>query len=49
MRELKKFLFLIGFLVVAGSAGACDLDTITLTQGAIQGVAGLAMMAIGTM
>lgn len=46
---MKKFLFLIGLFIVFGSAGACDLDTITIAQSAIQGVVGLAMMAIGTM
>ncbi len=49
MRELKKILFVVGLIVVFGTAGASDLDTITIAQSAIQGVAGLAMMVIGAM
>lgn len=49
MRELKKILFVVGLIVVFGTAGALDLDTITVAQTAIQGVSGLAMLVIGCM
>ena len=46
---MKKLLFVLGFFIVAGSAGACDLDTITVVQGLARGFAGLSLMAIGVM
>lgn len=44
---MKKFLLLVGFFIVAGSAGACDLDNITLAQAIKQCLVGIPMMAIG--
>ena len=49
MRELKKILFVVGLIVVFGTAGALDLDNITILQGALQGITGLGLMAIGAM
>ena len=46
---MKKILLVVGFLIVAGSAGACDLGDITLAQAVKQCLIGLPMMAIGTM
>jgi len=46
---MKKILLVVGFFIVVGSAGACDLDKITLTQAAKQCLVGLPMMYIGSM
>lgn len=45
---MKKILFAVGFLVIAGSAGACDVGNITLARAVMQGLVGLPMMAIGS-
>jgi hypothetical protein len=46
--KMKKILFAVGFLVIAGSAGACDVGNITLARAVMQGLVGLPMMAIGS-
>jgi hypothetical protein len=44
-----KFILVVGgLLIVAGSAGACDLGNITLSRAVVQCLIGLLMMAIGS-
>jgi hypothetical protein len=45
---MKALLFFMGLLIIAGSAGACDLGNITLSRAFVQSLVGLLMMAIGT-
>lgn len=46
---MKKFLLIVGFLIVVGSAGASDLGQITLIQAVKQCMIGIPMIAIGIM
>lgn len=46
---MKKFLLLVGFFIVVGSAGACDVGNITLARAVVQSLVGLPMMYIGSM
>lgn len=45
---MKALLFFMGLLIIAGSAGACDLGNITLSRAVVQCLVGLLMMAIGS-
>lgn len=45
---MEALLFFIGLLIIAGSAGACDLGNIPLSRAVVQCLVGLLMMAIGT-
>ena len=44
---MKIILFVIGFFIIAGSAGACDLEQITLAQAVSQSLVGIPLLAIG--
>lgn len=46
---MKKLLGIIGAVLVLGSIGACDTETISLSQALMQCVVGLPMCAIGVM
>ena len=49
MRKLFGALFILGLLVVLGSAGACDIEYITFRQAILQSIVGLAFQIIGFM
>jgi hypothetical protein len=44
---MKNILFVIGLMITIGTAGASDLDTISIAQTMVQGIAGLGLMVIG--
>ena len=47
MRKIYAVVFLIGLLMVLGTAGSVDLDRISMTQAFVQVSIGLAGMVIG--
>ena len=44
---MKKILLVVGFFILVGSAGACDIEQITLAQAVKQCLVGVPLMAIG--
>ena len=46
---MKKILLILGCLIVVGSAGATDLNQITLLQAVKQCIVGFPMIVIGIM
>ena len=46
---MKKILTGLGAIIIIGTAGACDLDKITIAQAVKQCLIGLPMVVIGRM
>lgn len=46
---MKKILTVLGAIIIIGTAGACDLDKITIAQTIKQLLVGLPMVVIGRM
>ena len=46
---MRKILLILGCLIIVGSAGATDLNQITLLQAVKQCMVGIPMIAIGIM
>ena len=44
---MKHLLFFIGIGVILGAIGTCDIGKLELAQAVKQGLAGLAMVAVG--
>lgn len=44
---MKVALNILGMFIILGTAGACDLDTISLTQAIWQCLIGFACIAVG--